>query len=119
MELAGETIRAVNLLRRLDPTEFRLLFCVTSGASGSLDEEIRSLGGEVYYCRAGLRFPFAFRRLLRTVRPDIVHSGVAGFSGVVLAIARVAGVRRRVAHFFNCRDLRGDSLPGRLRSTAE
>ncbi|CUU53770.1 Glycosyltransferase involved in cell wall bisynthesis [Parafrankia irregularis] len=114
MDLAGETIRAVNLLRRLDPAEFRLLFCVTSGAPGSLDEEIRSLGGEVYYCRADPSFPFAFHRLLRRVRPDIVHSGVATFSGVVLTVARAAGVRRRVAHFFTSTDRRGDSVRGRF-----
>ncbi|TCJ38772.1 glycosyltransferase family 1 protein [Parafrankia sp. BMG5.11] len=114
MDRAGEVIRAVNLLRRLDPQEYRLLFCVTSGAPGSLDDEIRALGGEVHYCRADLRFPLAFYRLLRSVRPDVVHSGVATFSGVVLAVARAAGVPRRVAHFFSGADQSGESLRGRL-----
>ncbi|WP_018635482.1 glycosyltransferase [Parafrankia elaeagni] len=118
MDRAGETIRAVNLLRRLDPAEYRLLFCVTSAHHGSMDEEIRALGGEVYHCPAGPRFPLAFHRLLREVRPDLVHAGVGVFSGVVLAVARAAGVRRRVAHFFTTTDQRGDTVGGRLRRTA-
>ncbi|WP_420497689.1 glycosyltransferase [Parafrankia soli] len=115
MDRSGVELRAVNLLRRLDPTEFRLLFCVTSDAPGALDGEIRALGGEVYYCRAEPRFPLAFYRLLREIRPDVVHSGVATFSGVVLAVARAAGVPRRIAHFFRSSDRNGEGPRGRLR----
>ncbi|KJE20695.1 glycosyltransferase [Frankia torreyi] len=114
MDRAGVELRAVNLLRRLDPEEFRLEFAVTSGASGSLDAEIRDLGSEVYYCRADWRFGWRFLRLLRQVRPDVVHSAVATFSGVVLALARLGGVRRRVAYFVSSADRHGDSLRGRV-----
>jgi glycosyltransferase involved in cell wall biosynthesis len=99
MDRSGAELRAVALLRRLDPQEFRLVFCVTSGLPGALDTEIRSLGSEVYYCRAGWRFPRAFRRLLRRLGPDVVHAEVGVFSGAVLAVARLARVPRRVAHF--------------------
>lgn len=118
MDRSGVELRAVNLLRRLDPDEFRLQFCVTSGEPGALDDEIRALGGEVHYCRADARFPLAFYRLLRGMRPDVVHSGVATFSGVVLTIARLAGVPRRVAHFFSSADRHGDSLRGRMQRFA-
>jgi len=114
MDRAGVEVRAVNLLRRLDPREFRLEFAVTSGAPGSLDGEIRDLGGEVYYCRVDWRFPWRFPRLLREVRPDVVHSAVATFSGVVLTLARLAGVRRRVAYFVSSADRHGTSLRGRV-----
>ncbi|MCK9897252.1 glycosyltransferase [Frankia sp. AgB32] len=114
MDRAGVELRAVNLLRRLDPEEFRLEFAVTSGARGSLDAEIRDLGSEVYYCRVDLMFPWRFLRLLREVRPEVVHSAVATFSGVVLALARLGGVRRRVAYFVSSADRHGDSLRGRV-----
>jgi glycosyltransferase involved in cell wall biosynthesis len=114
MDRAGVELRAVNLLRRLDPDEFRLEFAVTSGARGSLDAEIRDLGSEVYYCRADWLFPWRFLRLLSQVRPDVVHSGVATFSGVVLALARLGGVRRRVAYFVSSADRHGNSLRGRV-----
>ncbi|SNQ47850.1 Glycosyltransferase [Frankia canadensis] len=114
MNRAGVEIRAVNLLRRLDPSEFRLEFAVTSGARGSLDGEIRDLGSEVYYCRADWLFPWRFLRLVRQTRPDVVHSAVATFSGVVLALARLGGVRRRVAYFVSSADRHGASLRGRV-----
>ncbi len=114
MDRAGVELRAVNLLRRLDPEEFRLEFAVTSGAAGSLDAEIRDLGSEVYYCRTDWRFGWRFLRLLREVRPDVVHSAVATFSGVVLTLARLGGVRRRVAYFVSSADRHGDSLRGRV-----
>jgi glycosyltransferase involved in cell wall biosynthesis len=99
MDRCGAGLRAVALLRRLDPGEIRLVFCVTSGLPGALDTDIRTLGSEVYYRRAGWRFPLAFLRLLRRLRPDVVHAGVGPFSGTVLAVARLARVPGRVAHF--------------------
>ncbi|MCM3885138.1 glycosyltransferase [Frankia sp. R82] len=114
MDRAGVELRALNLLRRLDPAEFRLEFAVTSGAAGSLDDEIRELGSEVHYCRVDWLFPIRFLRLVRQMRPDVVHSAVATFSGVVLALARVGGVRRRVAYFVSSADRHGTSLRGRV-----
>ncbi|WP_018502599.1 glycosyltransferase [Parafrankia discariae] len=114
MDGAGVAPRALSLLRRLDPAEFRLLFCVTGDASGALDGEVRALGGESFRCPADVRFPFAFHRLLRRVRPDVVHSSLGSLSGVVLAVARLAGVPRRVAHFTGPADrLPQDSVRGR------
>ncbi|WP_374121941.1 glycosyltransferase [Frankia sp. AiPa1] len=118
MDRSGVELRALNLLRRLDPNEFRLEFAVTSGAAGTLDEEVRQLGSEVYYCRADWLFPLRFLRLLRQVQPDVVHSAVATFSGVVLALARIGGVRRRVAYFVSSADRHGASLRGRVQRFA-
>ncbi|ETA00710.1 glycosyltransferase [Frankia sp. CcI6] len=120
MERSGIHPGAVNLLRRLDQDEFRLLFAVTSGAAGAFDGEIRALGGEVYHCRADWRFPWSFLRLLRQVRPDVVQAEVVQadvtiLSGVVLALARLGGVRRRVAYLADAPDRHGDSLGGRVR----
>lgn len=114
MDRAGVELRAMALLRRLDADEYRLEFAVTSGAAGSLDEEIRDLGSEVHYCRADLLFPWRLLRLLRHERPDVVHSGVATFSGVVLALAWLGGTRVRVAYFVSSADRHGDSLRGRV-----
>jgi glycosyltransferase involved in cell wall biosynthesis len=59
---------------------------------------VRAAGGEVIQCRLGARFPRAFFRLLKDRCYDVVHSHVHYSSGVILALARAAGVRGRVAH---------------------
>ncbi|WP_346434298.1 glycosyltransferase, partial [Candidatus Protofrankia californiensis] len=109
MNRGGAELRTVELMRRLDPNEFRLVFCSLSGRRGALDDEIRSLGGEVYYCRLGPAFPLAFYLLLRRLRPQVVHAYASNSTGLVFGIARMAGVPRRVAHFRNSADWPGDS----------
>ncbi len=106
MDRGGALLRTVELMRRLDPDEFRLVFCALAGEPGPLDDEIRSLGGDVYHCRPGPTFPLIFTRLMRRLRPSVVHVSVATSSGTVLALARVAGVPRRVAYFHTGEDRR-------------
>ncbi len=106
MDRAGAQRRTVELMRRLDPDEFRLVFCALAGEPGACEDEIHALGGEVYHCRPGPSFPLTFIRLLRRLRPSVVHSSVPTSSGAVLGLARVAGVSRRVAHFHTGQDWR-------------
>ncbi|WP_239405040.1 glycosyltransferase [Frankia sp. Cj3] len=103
---SGLLPRTVELMSRLDPSEFRLVFCALAGGPGAFDHEIRSLGGQVYHCRLGPSFPRAFFLLLRQLRPSVVHSWARTSTGTVLGLARMARVRRRVAHLH-------DSLGGR------
>ncbi|MCK9903261.1 glycosyltransferase [Frankia sp. Cpl3] len=114
MDRAGAELLTVELLRHLSPDRYRFVFVTLTGRPGALAQEIRSLGGSVYPCRLDLGFPVRFFRLLRSLRPDVVHSCVATFSGAILLMARVAGVRRRVAHFHSTSDRHGVSLRGRF-----
>jgi glycosyltransferase involved in cell wall biosynthesis len=112
MDRGGAELRTVELMRHLDPAQFRLVFATLTGRPGSLADEIRAFGGEVYPCRLGPTFPARFIRLLRLVEPTVVHSCVATFSGAVLVLARGAGVPRRVAHFHSSQDRHGASPRG-------
>ncbi|CUU53800.1 Glycosyltransferase involved in cell wall bisynthesis [Parafrankia irregularis] len=114
MDRAGAELRTVDLMRNLDPDRYRFVFVTLTGRPGALAEEIRSLGGSVHPCRLDLGFPVRFLRLLRALRPDVVHSCVATFSGAILLIARAAGVPLRVAHFHSTGDRHGASLRGRV-----
>jgi glycosyltransferase involved in cell wall biosynthesis len=73
-------------------------FLVLTGLGGTLDDRVRTAGGRVIKCRLDLMFPIRFVRVLRQERFDVVHSHVHYFSGVILTLARAAGVPRRVAH---------------------
>jgi O-antigen/teichoic acid export membrane protein/glycosyltransferase involved in cell wall biosynthesis len=103
LERAGAELRAVELAESFGPDRVRSDFVVLTGLDGALDERVRDAGGRVIKCRLDRHFPVAFLRLLRTERYDVVHSHVHFFSGVVLALARLAGVPLRVSHLHTAR----------------
>jgi glycosyltransferase involved in cell wall biosynthesis len=101
MERGGAEMRTIDILRHVNRENFRLHFCVLSGLAGELDDTIRSLGGEIDYCKLDWRFPWRFPRLLRQLQTTVVHSHVQYFSGYVLRLAKQAGIPLRIAHFRN------------------
>lgn len=103
-------MRTLEVMRGLDRARFQLEFNALSGQRGTLDDEVRALGGEVHHVALGPTFPAAFVALLRRRRIHVVHSHVHLTSGATLALAAVAGVRGRIAHFRSTQDDRGHSL---------
>jgi glycosyltransferase involved in cell wall biosynthesis len=99
MERGGAELRTVELAESFAGERVRSDFVVLTGLEGALDDRARSAGGEVIKCPLNGGFPAAFYRVLQTRRYDVVHSHVHFFSGVILAIARLAGTPRRIAHF--------------------
>jgi len=103
MDRGGAEMRTLELLRHVDPTQYRLDCCAVSGRPGELDEPIRQLGGQVHLLRQGpVGFAGRFGRLLSEGRYDAVHSHVHYYSGYLLRLAAEAGVGVRVAHFHSC-----------------
>jgi glycosyltransferase involved in cell wall biosynthesis len=98
LQFGGAEKRTVAILPHLPPGVV-CDFVVLSGLEGDLDDEVRAAGGEVYRCALGPSFPIAFIRLLRRVRPDVLHSHVHWVSGSLLTLARLARVPGRIAHF--------------------
>jgi glycosyltransferase involved in cell wall biosynthesis len=111
MERGGAELRTLEIMRRLDPQQFMLEFCVLSGQAGSLDGEVVRLGGRVHHLPIStLTFPARFSRLLRNGQYDIVHSHVHLTSGLILWIAARSGTRGRIAHFRSTHDGRSTSI---------
>jgi glycosyltransferase involved in cell wall biosynthesis len=104
MEPGGAEIRLLELIGRLSPAEFQVDVCALSGVAGSLDGDIRRLGGEVMPLALDARFAPRFIGMLRQRRYDVVHSHVLYTSGLILALAAVADVPLRVAHFHATHD---------------
>lgn len=113
MDRGGAEMRTLEVMRRVDRSRVALEFCALSGRAGSLDDEIRGLGGEVHACRLDAGFAPRFVELVRRREVDVVHSHVHLTSGLILAIARLAGVRRAIAHFRSTSDDRGEGLARR------
>jgi glycosyltransferase involved in cell wall biosynthesis len=110
MQPGGIEVRLVDLMRRLRPEEIRVDVCALSGMSGSLDADVRALGGEVIHLPLrSLNFSARFTQLVRQNRYDAVHANVHYTSGIVIGLASIAGVPIRVANFHVTEDGRANT----------
>jgi glycosyltransferase involved in cell wall biosynthesis len=114
MNRGGAEMRTLDLLHYVHRDRYELHFCSLTGKPGTLDDEIRSLGGDVHMVPLGPAFPWRFKNFLRRHRFDAVHSHVHLASGFMLRAAAHAGVPVRVAHFHCTDDGRGQSAGRRL-----
>ncbi len=111
LDRGGVETWLVQILRNIDRSKYQMDFVVHTTMPGAYDDEVRALGSKIIPClkpSSPIRYARNFRRILREHGPyDVVHSHVHHYSGYVLALAAVFGVRRRIAQSHN--DTRGIS----------
>ena len=111
LEVARHIQRQPELRQRI-----QIDYCVLSGQPGVLDEEARALGGRIHYLPLRqASFPRRFTALLRREGYAVVHSHVHLASGILLELARLAGVPHRIVHFRSQSDGKSYLLRGPLR----
>lgn len=113
MDRGGAELRTVSLMETTLGTSFDFHFCTLGTSAGSLDGWIHEHGGEVHPLPYDLLLPLRFLRLLRSLRPAVVHSHVWLLSGLFLSLARVARVKRRIAHFRTVMSIEMSASPAR------
>jgi glycosyltransferase involved in cell wall biosynthesis len=85
-------------------------------AAHYVDEDhgrLRTMGFALLRGRRRAAFALRFRRLLRDVEPDVVHIASSGYAPVMLAVARMARVGRRVVYLPST--TRSSGTPARVR----
>ena len=91
----------LEVLRHIDPKKCRMDFVVHTSEPGAYDGEVRGLGGKIFPClspSSPIHYARNFFEILNSNGPyDVVHSHVHHFSGYVLMLAALHGVRTRVA----------------------
>jgi glycosyltransferase involved in cell wall biosynthesis len=119
MQPGGIEVRLLDVMRRLDPEKFRLDVCALSGLSGSLDSDVRTLGGKVIRLPVkNLAFASRFTRLLRQNDYHVVHANIHYTAGMILCLAGRAGIPVRIANFHSIEDGRTSTLCRRAQRTA-
>lgn len=104
MDRAGLETMLMNYYRRMDRSRMQFDFLTHRPDAGQYDEEIRSLGGQVY--RAPRLYPQNYAAYFRWMsdffgqHPEyrIVHSHIDAMSYLPLLAAKKAGVPVRIAH---------------------
>lgn len=102
MERAGVETWLMHVLRNIDRERFRFDFLVHTPRKCAYDDEIRTLGSNLYVCDTHsnpIRYSRKFLRIVREHGPfDVVHSHLQHFNGLVMWLANTAAVPTRIAH---------------------
>lgn len=101
MDAGGVETWLVNLLKNTDPTQIQHEFLLQKSGKGFYDDEVLQAGGKIHYClNNGNPFIYALNlfKVLKKLRPDIVHSHVYTFSGFIVLISFLARIKNRVVH---------------------
>ncbi len=105
MDRGGAESWIMNLLRSIDHDSYEFHFMTHSDKSGAFDSEIEKLGGRIYNndnLSNPIKYAHKFWEITQENGPwDVVHSHVYTYSGYVLFIAKLLGVKKRIAHSHN------------------
>ena len=100
MNIGGIESWLITILRNANREQYIHEFIVHSGEKAYFDDEIKALGTKKYVCSTDniATYPVRLFKLFRQIKPDVVHSHVHNFSGLVLMVAALAGVKTRISH---------------------
>lgn len=102
MDIGGVESWLMNILRTSNSKDFHHEFIVLKSKEGYYNEEIIRLGGSIHVCELNrtqpIRFATQLYSIIKNVKPDVIHSHIHAFSGVIVLISWLAGVNKRIAH---------------------
>jgi glycosyltransferase involved in cell wall biosynthesis len=105
LDRGGAETWLVQVLRHIDREKYQMDFLVHTTDPGAYDEEVKALGARIVPCLHPSKpalYARNFFSILKEYGPyDVVHSHVHHYSGYVLMLAALAGIRARVAHSHN------------------
>jgi len=90
----------MNVYRNIDRSKVQFDFVLSHDWKTNLyEEEIKALGGKIFYLREGYKQFFSFYKFLKH-HPEykIVHSHRGTFGAFYLLVAWIAGVKHRIVH---------------------
>ena len=101
MDAGGVEAWLVTLLKNTDPDQVQHEFLLQKSGQGFYDNEVLKYGGKLHYClNNGNPIVYAINlyKAFKKIKPDVVHSHVHVFSGLVLLVAFLCGIKNRISH---------------------
>lgn len=108
----------MNIFRNIDKKQVSFDFCLVPNKQFYFSQEIKNLGGKIYTYPFKKKYKFLlflyaftiFKTILFKKHYNVVHSHFYFVNGIVLFIAWLCGVKKRVSHSHNS----GDDIPNTL-----
>lgn len=93
----------MNVYRKIDRSKIQFDFAFIRNKKGCFDNEVKDMGGNIYFFDSDKISFFNFRRnLTRIIKDygpfDVIHSHIYFFSGFVLSVAKKCNVPIRISH---------------------
>lgn len=109
----------MNVYRNIDRSKIQFDFAFPCNKKGYFDEEAISLGGNIYFFDSEKKSFWNYYRNLKRIIKDYgpytaVHSHIYYFSGYVLLIAKLCGVKIRISHSHETKKGRKQTLIRRI-----
>ena len=104
MDRAGAETMIMNLYRAIDRTQFQFDFVVFSDLKGDYDDEIKSLGGEIFVINESnpIKRMFDLKKLLSNrTEYKIIHCHTLFSNGFHVLAGKMAKVPYRISHSHN------------------
>lgn len=105
MDRGGAETWLMHVLRNIDREKYHFDFLVSRPDSCAYDDEIRSLGSNIIVCpqpQKPIQYARRFMRLVKENGPyDVIHSHVHHYSGFIVLLAKLLGIKGRIAHSHN------------------
>lgn len=101
MNNAGTEMVIMNLYKNIDRNQIQFDFCVQK--PGELDDEIRSMGGKIYYINSNNYYHEFYELLKNHPEYRIIHTHTHKEMGKELKIAKKMKIPYRIAHSHNFR----------------
>ncbi len=105
MDRGGAETWLMHVLRNIDREKYHFDFLVSRPEPCAYDDEIRSLGSKIIVCPQPQKLIQYASRFMRLVKKngtyDVIHSHVHHYSGFTLLLAKLLGIKGRIAHSHN------------------
>ncbi len=109
----------MNVYRNIDRSKIQFDFAFPTNKKGYFDDEAISLGANIYFFdsekKSFLNYYRNLKRIIKKHGPySAVHSHIYYFSGFILLIARLCGVKIRISHSHETKKGRKETLIRKL-----
>lgn len=101
--MGGAETLIVNAFKYIDRDHFQFDFLVFNEQQGFYDDEVRKLGGNIYYLsslsKVGVyQYIKQLKKFFRQEQPDVVHSHMDWLGGFISYAAKQSGVKNVIVH---------------------
>ena len=108
MNKGGAETFVMNVYRNIDRSKIQFDFLCFKDGIGYFDEEIKSLGGNIYHLKQNKKNPIKSYKLLvnffKKNHFDVIHLPIMFYSGVVAKAAKSAGIKKVIVHSHSAND---------------
>ena len=103
LNTGGAETLVLNVFRKINKDKFQFDFLLFNNAPGFYDNEVKQLGGEIYYLPSisNVGIISYIRKMIaffKEYQPDIVHSHMDWQGGFIAYAAHKAGVKKIIVH---------------------